>query len=74
MRVRLETYDDFKTKVGANDVYYSWDPKAASGNPEAPLFYARSMLNGVVVEYWGPEKPATFDTDFPTAVLGTMEE
>lgn len=74
MRVRVDTYDEFKTKAAAGDVYYSWDPKAAPDNPEAPLFFARVMTKGVVVEFWDQAKPATFDVDFPAAVAGVMEE
>lgn len=74
MRVKVETYDEFKLKAVGSDVYYSWDPKLEVENPEAPLFYCRVMLKGVVLEFWSEEKPPTFDQDFPAAVLGTMEE
>lgn len=74
MRVRIDTYDEFKTQAGAGTVYYLWDQKLPPGNLEAPLFFARTMKGGVVLEFWDQVKPATFDADFPAAVHGEMEE
>lgn len=71
MRVRVD-YDEFKLKATGKDVYYIADAK--TGNPEAPIFFARAMIAGVTLEYWGDARPATFDADFPGAVVATSME
>lgn len=71
MRVQV-TYDEFKAKAAGKDVYYIWDPKAA--NAESPLFFARAMIAGVVIEFWADAIPATWDVDFPAAISATSME
>ena len=77
MRVRVDTYDAFKAKASAvpsTAVYYSWDAKGQPENPEAPLFFVRAMIDGVVLEFWDKAMPPTFVQDFPAAIAGEMEE